>query len=127
MLTALFSASLMLGMTQVKLHLTSIDARTTAFEKLKERTEALIAKAAKNIGVLGCQDQDITIIENPDPDGSPILEGIFTYCYYKSQNSGDYSDYYNIYTKLKWPKEGKRDGYYKGDEIEFKVHQLVID
>ena len=133
MLTAFVSSALLLGITQVKLSLSSIDARNNAFEELKARTEALIAMAAKDINRPGCiNNQDITLIASPDPDDNDILAGKFSYCYFKSQNSGDYSEYYNIYTKVEWPEKNRfffetSPSYKAAEKIEFKVHQLVID
>ena len=111
----------------------AIDARDRAFEEIKERTEALIAMAAKDIDrSTSVSNQDVALYSPVNSDGDDILSGKFSYNYSKSSKSGDYSDYYNIYTKITWPEKNRYYFYttsdYKADEtIEFKVHQLAID
>ncbi len=129
LLTALFTSSLMVGLTGSKLAIESIKTKEIAFDKLKIYTENLKSQIATGVDNFIDSPQGTETVLQYDKDGNPILTASIHKNVIKSPNSGDYSIYYYFHTYIVWQDAGRF--YFEKDlssdhldTLEFKGYQI---
>ena len=109
-ITGIVSTTLLLSVTQAKLYLASIRLKEQAFIELKNHTNELKSMGAAGISASGINQwssmyggtsgRKVTLKESID--GEPLIEGKLYQKYTIPENSGTFSEYYNIETSIVW-------------------------
>jgi len=129
LLTALFTSSLMLGLTESKLAIESVKVKEIAFEKLKIYTDNLKSQIATGVSNFSDSPHGTEVVLKHNKEGVPTLKGNIYKDIVLSPNSGDYSIYYYFRTYIVWQEAGRF--YFEKnldsdnlDTLEFKGYQI---
>ena len=135
LLTALAASAFLLGITQAKINLKSIQVKDRAHQELKVYTEnlkSLIAAGVENVGNDPPGGSPVTLISDPGT-GQPLIEGNLHKIIRKASDSGDYSMYYFIHTWITWPESKKlfaqkiENSTFDYEKLEFKTYQVRLN
>lgn len=124
MITVMVASSIMMGVSKAQSTLNSIRLKERAFEELKIYTDywksMVAAGKVTSTNTSGINGE--TVVLTKDLDGNPIVTGKLFRKIARAKDSGEFSIYYSVNTRIEW--KDNTVGKEKPRRIEFKTKQM---